>query len=81
MDWENIALIVVLVLLVLSGGYIKRLSSALKALIVCFDSAIQDGNISKAEWTDIMLEAKGVFAVVASIVKLVALKKKGNWFV
>ena len=77
MDWEQIALIVLLVLLVLAGGYIKRLSSAVKALVTCFDNAIQDGNIDKEEWHAILEAGGNVFKIIASVAQLVALKKRG----
>ncbi len=75
MDWQEIALIVILVLLILAGGYIKKLSGAVKALIVCFDEALQDDQITKEEWAEILKRGKDVFTVVADITKLVALKK------
>ena len=77
MEWTEIALIIVLVLLVLSGGYIKRLSKEIKELIVTFDDAIQDGNIDEGEWHAILQEGNDVFKVVKDIAFLVALKKRG----
>ena len=77
MDWQEIALIDVLVLLVLSGGYIKRLSGAVKTLVVCFDNAIQDGDITKEEWHAILEAGGNVFKILANIVQLIALKKRG----
>ena len=77
MNWEQIALIIVLVLLILSGGYIKKLSKEIKELIICFDNAIQDGNIDEGEWHAILQEGNDVFKVVKDIAFLVALKKRG----
>jgi len=77
MEWQEIALIVVLVLLVLAGGYIKRLSKAIKELINCFDEALQDDQITKEEWSRIFERGKNVFRVIAEIAQLVALKKRG----
>jgi len=77
MDFTEIALIIVLILLILAGGYIKKLSGAVKKLIVTFDNAIQDGNIDKDEWHGILQGGKGVLKVVRDIVSLVALKKRG----
>ena len=75
MDWQEIALIVILVLLILAGGYIKKLSGAIKALIVCFDEALQDGNIDKDEWHAILQGGQNDLKVIRDIAKLVALKK------
>jgi len=77
MNWEQIALIIVLVLLILSGGYIKKLSKEIKELIITFDNAIQDDNIDADEWHAILQEGNDVFRVVKDIALLVALKKRG----
>ena len=77
MNWEQIALIIVLVLLILSGGYIKKLSKEIKELIITFDNAIQDDNIDADEWHAILQEGNDVFKVVKDIAFLVALKKRG----
>ena len=76
MEWEQIALIVVLVLLILAGGYIKKLSGAIKALIITFDDAIQDGDISKDEWHAILQGGKDVIEIIREIAFLVAIKKR-----
>ena len=77
MDWQEIALIVVLVLLILAGGYIKKLSGAVKSLIVTFDEAIEDGSIDKDEWHAILQGGQNVVRIIAEIGSLVALKKRG----
>ena len=82
MDWTEIALIVVLILLVLAGGYIKRLSKAIKELVNCFDEAIQldspqGEQITKEEWAEILERGKGIGRIIIEIAQLVALKKRG----
>jgi len=82
MNWEQIALIIALVLLVLAGGYIKKLSGAFTHLVVTFNNALQLGSdggeeITRKEWADILEGGKGVFRIIAEIGSLVALKKRG----
>jgi len=72
MNWEQIALIVLMVILLLSGGHIKRLSKEIKDLVDVFSLAIADDNITKAEMGKIITEAKDVKNVIMEIVRLVA---------
>lgn len=76
MDWQEIALIIALIALIVAGGFIKRLTTAVKSLVDSFDAAIQDEKITKQEWADILLKAKNLLAVVAELAKLVALKRR-----
>ena len=72
MNWEQIALIVLMVILLLSGGHIKRLSKEIKDLVDVFSLAIADENITKEEMGKIITEAKDVKNVIMEIVRLVA---------
>ena len=47
MEWTDIALIVVAVLLILAGGYIKRLTKEIKELVDVFSEAIADKKITR----------------------------------
>ena len=76
MDWQTITLIILVVLLLLAGGYIKRLMKEIKDLVSCFTEAIQDDNISKEELAQIIKEAKEARDVIVEIVQLV-IRKRG----
>ena len=76
MNWQEIALLVALILLIIAGGFIKRLTTALKSLVDSFDAALQDDKITKQEWANILLHAKNLMGVVAELAKLVACKRK-----
>ena len=75
MDIYQIVLIVAVVLLLLCGGYIKRLTKEIKDLVDCFSTAIEDDEITKEELDKIIKEAKDVGGVITEILKLIATKK------
>ena len=74
MEWELVALIVVTVLLLVAGGYIKRLIDELHDLISVTKDALADGEITPKELANIFKEAKDVKDVVASILQRIARK-------
>ena len=75
MDWSQITLIVLVVLLLLCGGFIKRLTKEIKDLVDCFSIAIEDKNITSEELSTIIKEAKDVSSIIVEIIQLVALKR------
>jgi len=74
MNWELIALIVVTVLLLSAGGYIKRLVDELHDLISVTKEALEDGEITPEELANIFKEAKDVKNIIYEIVKIIARK-------
>jgi len=73
-SWELIALIVVTVLLLLAGGYIKRLLDELHELISVTKDALEDGQITAKELATIFKEAKDVGNVIYEIAKVISRK-------
>jgi len=76
MSWQEIALIVLVVALLVASGFIKRLTTQLKELLDCFSEAIQDDRITKEEWDSILKEGKDVVGVIAEISKYLVLFRK-----
>jgi len=75
MDWQEIALIVLLVLLAISGGFIKKLWSSLTKFVNVVNDALLDGNISPDEWKEITKEGLNVWQTITYLAQLVAVKK------
>jgi len=75
MEWQNIALIIVTILLIISGGFIKRLVTALHELVEAFDEALKDDKIDRDEWACIIRKGENAFAILADIASLAALRK------
>ena len=71
MDWNIIIPFVLTALLLLSGGYIKRVLNETKELLAAISAAIEDDNIDNAELTTIIKEGKDVKTVLHEIIKLV----------
>lgn len=67
MDGYQIALIVISVLLVLAGGYIKLLSREVKELFSTISEALQDNKITPEELSQILKEGKDVKDVIMKI--------------
>ena len=75
-DWQMIILTILVVLLLLAGGYIKRLLAEIKGLVDCFIEAIEDDNITKEELKDIIREASDVKSIIVEMLELV-IRKRG----
>lgn len=72
MNWELIGLVVLAVLLLVAGGYVKRLGKEIKDLVDCLVMAIEDEKITKEELANIFKEAEDVKAIIFEIAKLLA---------
>ena len=75
MDGYAIATIVLTVLLIVAGGYIKLLAKEMKELISTISRAIEDKHVTRAELKAIIKEAMDVKDVIARITQLVARKR------
>ena len=68
MSWESITLIILGVLILIAGGYIRKLVKEFKEFFdVCHD-ALRDGSISPEELAYIIKEAKDIKTAVIDIV-------------
>jgi len=70
MDWNIIIPFVLTALLLLSGGYIKRLADETKELLTAISAAIEDDEIDNKELAQIIKEGKDVKTVFADIINL-----------
>ena len=77
MNWYEIGLLVLAVVLLLSGGYIRKLTKEMKELVDTFSAAIADDEVTKEELDAIIKEATDVKDVVVEIAELL-FKKKGS---
>lgn len=75
MDWTEIAFIVCLVLLVISGGFLVKLWQAFTTFVNTVNESLKDGTIDEEEWTRIIDSGKNVVKAASEIVKLVATKR------
>lgn len=75
MDGYLIATIVLTVLLVVAGGYIKLLAKEMKELISTIALAIEDRHITRAELQAIIKEALDVKEIIFRITELVSRKR------
>lgn len=75
MDGYAIATIVLTVLLVAAGGYIKLLAKEMKELFSTIALAIEDKQVTRAELQAIIKEAMDVKDVIRKITQLVARKR------
>jgi hypothetical protein len=71
MEWSEIALLVVGILLLLAGGYIKELIGQIKELVDAVAAAIEDGEVNDIEVARILREAKDVREAIMAIVALI----------
>ena len=71
MDWNIIIPFVLTALLLLSGGYIKRVLNETKELLATISIAIEDDEIDDKELAQIIKEGKDVKTVLHEIIKLV----------
>jgi len=58
MEWELIALVVVTILMLCAGGYIKRLVGDVKHLVDAISDAIEDGQVNDQEIALIIKRAR-----------------------
>ena len=72
MNWEQIILIVLGILLLIAGGYIRRLVKEIKEFFEVVHSTLEDRKISSKELALIIKEAKDIKGVISDIVKAVA---------
>ena len=75
MSGFTIATIVLTVLLVVAGGYIKLLAKEMKELISTIALAIEDRHVTRVELRAIIKEALDVKEIIFRITELVARKK------
>jgi len=75
MDWTDIGIIITSVLLLLAGGYIRKLTQEIKELIDAIIRALLDNHITKDELATILAEAKDVKNVALSIAKVITRAK------
>ena len=76
MDGYAIATIVLTVLLIAAGGYIKLLAKELKELISTVALAIEDKKVTRAELKAIIKEASDVKAIIVELARLVTWKNQ-----
>ena len=74
MDWELIVPIILTILLLIAGGFIKKLSKEAKELFGAIQNAVEDGEVTPKELTNIIKEARDVKDAALSIAKLIARK-------
>ena len=77
MEWQEVALIVLGVLVLLAGGYIQRLVKETKDLVDVFSDAIADKKVTKEELGSIIKEFRDVKAITLEIVGLLN-RKQGS---
>ena len=77
MEWQEVVLIVLGVLLLLAGGYIQKLAKEVKDLVDVFSAAIADKKVTKEELESIIKEAKDVKAITLEIIGLLN-RKQGS---
>jgi len=75
MDATQIALIVVTVLLLVAGGYIRKLAKEIKDFVTVCHEALEDGKVSPDELANIIKEAKDVKNAVLEITQVIVRKK------
>lgn len=76
MDWQVIVWVVLVVLLALAGGYIKKLVKEMKEFFDVLHDAFADSKISDEELAKIIKEAKDVKEAVLAITKLAAKSRR-----
>lgn len=74
MDGFTIATIVLTVLLIASGGYIKLLAKEINELISAITIAIEDGRVNRGELKAIVKEATDVRDLISRIHQLATRK-------
>lgn len=75
MDGYTIATIILTVLLIAAGGYIRLLAKEMKELISTISCAIEDRHVTRAELKAIIKETNDVKDVILKISRLIAWKR------
>lgn len=78
MDWQQIVLFIIGIILVALVVYVKHLSTLLKESGECLTvigNALEDGTITKEEMTQIIKEANDVKAAFIELVLLIKKRK------
>ena len=75
-NWEMVIGVALVVVLLLAGGYIRKLLKEIKELIDCIVLAIQDDKVDDTELAQIIKEMKDVGASVKEIVMAIASLRK-----
>ena len=68
MEWSEIALIVVSILLAWAGGHIKKLVKEFRALVDAIASAIEDNKIDDNELAEILRRYQNVKSAYKNII-------------
>lgn len=76
MEWYEIVMLVLAIVLIIAGGYIKKLISEMKELLDSIHVALADNDVSKEELETIIKEAKDVKDVILEIAKLLIAKAR-----
>ena len=76
MDWQIVIWIIMVLLLALAGGYIKKLVKESKELFEALHDAFADDRIDDVELAKIIKEGRDVKEILFSIAKLFASAKR-----
>ncbi len=71
MDWQIYVPIILMVLLLIAGGYIRKLIKEIHEFFSVLNQAVADGDITPTEMIKIIKEAKDVKDAIISIVKAI----------
>ena len=71
MSWEIVIPIILMVLLLIAGGYIRKLVKEIHEFFSVLNQAISDGDITPEEMIQILKEAKDVKNAIMEIVKAI----------
>ena len=72
MNWELVIGVALVVILLVAGGYIRKLLKEIKELVDCIVLAIQDDKVDDTELAQIIKEMKDVGASVKEIIMAIA---------
>jgi len=72
MNWELVIGVALVVILLLAGGFIRKLLKEIKELVDCIVLAIQDDKVDDTELAQIIKEMKDVGASVKEIIMAIA---------
>ena len=75
-NWELVIGVVLVLILLLAGGYIRKLLKEIKELVDCIVLAIQDDKVDDVELAQIIKEMKDVGASVKEIIMAIASLRK-----
>jgi len=75
-NWELVVGVVLVLILLLAGGYIRKLLKEIKELVDCIVLAIEDDKVDDTELAQIIKEMKDVGASVKEIIMAIASLRK-----